>query len=52
MKIHAYAAKKAKATLEPYEYEAAALAPWDIEVAITHCGICHSDISLIDNEWG
>ena len=52
MKIKAYAAKAAKQTLEPYEYEAQPLGPWDIEVAITHCGICHSDISLIDNEWG
>ncbi len=49
--IKAYAAKKACQKLEPYEYVPKELGPYDIEVAITHCGICHSDISLIDNEW-
>ncbi len=52
MNIKGYAAKKQKSTLEHYEYEPVTLGPWDIEVAITHCGICHSDLSLIDNEWG
>jgi alcohol/geraniol dehydrogenase (NADP+) len=23
-----------------------------VEIKITHCGICHSDIHLIDNDWG
>src|ERR1700761_7698557 len=22
------------------------------EVALVYCGICHSDLSMIDNEWG
>lgn len=41
-----------KKALVPYEYTPAEIGPYDIEVAITHCGICHSDMSLIDNEWG
>ncbi len=52
MAIKCFAAKNAKSMLQPYEYEPVALGPDDIEVQITHCGICHSDISLIDNEWG
>jgi uncharacterized zinc-type alcohol dehydrogenase-like protein len=28
------------------------LGPFDVEIAITHCGLCHSDIHLIDNDWG
>lgn len=52
MGIKCYAATKAKEILQPFEYEPAVLGPWDIELAITHCGICHSDLSLIDNEWG
>jgi uncharacterized zinc-type alcohol dehydrogenase-like protein len=28
------------------------LGPKDVEIAIQHCGICHSDIHLMDNDWG
>ena len=52
MTIRCFAVQKPKELLAPYEYEPAPLGPLDIEVKITHCGICHSDISLIDNEWG
>jgi uncharacterized zinc-type alcohol dehydrogenase-like protein len=24
----------------------------DVEVKISHCGVCHSDVHLIDNDWG
>jgi uncharacterized zinc-type alcohol dehydrogenase-like protein len=24
----------------------------DVEVAVEHCGICHSDLSVLNNEWG
>lgn len=51
MKIDAYAAMAAGKQLEKFQYEPDALKPWDVEVAITHCGICHSDIHLIDNDW-
>ncbi len=37
--------------LVPHAYEPAPLGPYDVEIAITHCGICHSDIHLIDDDW-
>src|SRR5579863_5810322 len=49
--ISAYAALAAKQALVPYEYEPAALGPMDVEIAFSHCGICHSDIHVIDNDW-
>ncbi|NIQ03504.1 MAG: alcohol dehydrogenase catalytic domain-containing protein, partial [Nitrospinaceae bacterium] len=52
MTIRAYAAKNAIANLESYEYEPEPLGPFDVEIRVTHCGICHSDIHLIDNDWG
>jgi len=52
MTIHCYAAPEAKADLQSHAYQADSLGPFDVEVAITHCGICHSDIHLIDNDWG
>jgi alcohol/geraniol dehydrogenase (NADP+) len=24
----------------------------DVEVAVDHCGLCHSDLSIFNNEWG
>ncbi len=52
MIVHAYAAMQAKESLKPFDYKSDALLPDDIEVAITHCGICHSDVHLVDNDWG
>ncbi len=52
MAFHAHAAKGAKAHLEPFHYEPGPLGPHEVEIAITHCGICHSDVHLVDGEWG
>jgi uncharacterized zinc-type alcohol dehydrogenase-like protein len=24
----------------------------EVEVAVEHCGVCHSDVSVLNNEWG
>lgn len=50
--IKNYAAPQAGAELELQEYDAGPLAAEDVEVAVDYCGICHSDLSMIDNEWG
>ncbi|MFP3498963.1 alcohol dehydrogenase catalytic domain-containing protein, partial [Pseudomonas sp. SIMBA_059] len=28
------------------------LAAEEVEVQVEYCGVCHSDLSMIDNEWG
>ena len=38
--------------LAPMEYELPELGAHDVEIAVSHCGICHSDLSMLDNEWG
>lgn len=50
--IRAYAATKAKGALEPFSYDPGPLGPEEVEIAVTHCGICHSDLSMLNNEWG
>ena len=52
MKIKAYAADKQGAELKPFEYEVGELAPDEVEIKVDYCGICHSDLSMLDNEWG
>jgi len=47
----AFAAPAPKQALVPHEYEPRALRPQDVEIEISHCGVCHSDIHLIDNDW-
>lgn len=47
-----WAAKAAGAALEPYDYTPGPLGAEEVEVAVEYCGICHSDQSMIDNEWG
>jgi len=50
--IHGLAVHAAGAQLLPYKYNPGDLAENEVEVKISHCGICHSDIHLIDNDWG
>ncbi len=50
--IKAYAAFEAKGELKPYEYEPGELGAFEVEIDVDHCGICHSDLSMIDSEWG
>ncbi|AUX71186.1 NADPH-dependent aldehyde reductase Ahr [Erwinia pyrifoliae] len=52
MKIKSYAAMKAGQALEWYEFEAAPLAAEEVEVEVEYCGVCYSDLSMIDNSWG
>jgi uncharacterized zinc-type alcohol dehydrogenase-like protein len=51
MKIQGYAAFQAKASLKELIYEPKKLEAYEVFVKVTHCGICHSDIHLIDNDW-
>lgn len=50
--VRAWAARQAGGALEPFEYELGPLGPDDVDIDVQHCGICHSDLSMIDNEWG
>lgn len=52
MTIKAWAMSAAGKPLEPFEYDPGELAPDDVEVAVETCGICHSDVSMMKNEWG
>jgi len=51
-KIRAYAVNKAKGRFQSMEYDPGALAPDQVEIDVLSCGICHSDLSMVDNAWG
>ncbi|WP_026375934.1 NADPH-dependent aldehyde reductase Ahr [Aestuariibacter salexigens] len=50
--IKAYAARAAGAALEAFEYDPGPLGADEVEIDVESCGICHSDLSMLDNEWG
>jgi alcohol/geraniol dehydrogenase (NADP+) len=50
--VHAYAAKSANSDLEPFEYTLPEIGPEQVDIQVEYCGICHSDLSMLRNEWG
>lgn len=42
----------AQAPAQLQTYDEAPLGAEEVEVQVEHCGLCHSDLSMIDNEWG
>src|SRR5580765_6709486 len=50
--FNAYAANTAHGSLEPFSFDPTEIAPEEVEIKVTHCGLCHSDLSMLDNEWG
>jgi len=50
--IRAYAAAEAGAEFQPFEYDPGELGAEEIEIKVSHCGICHSDLSMLNNDWG
>lgn len=50
--IKAYAATKPHSPLSVIEYDPGPLGRQDVEIDVDYCGICHSDLSMLNNEWG
>lgn len=49
--IKAYAAFEQGGELKPFEYEPGPLGAHEVEIDVHYCGICHSDLSMLDNDW-
>jgi alcohol/geraniol dehydrogenase (NADP+) len=47
-----WAARSAGRALEQHLITVGALGAEEVEIRVETCGICHSDLSMIDNEWG
>jgi uncharacterized zinc-type alcohol dehydrogenase-like protein len=48
----AYAAQSATTPLAPFNFERRSPGPHDVEIDILYCGVCHTDIHLLKNDWG
>lgn len=51
-KVHAYASHEKSGTLSPFEYTLGEIGSDQVDINVESCGICHSDVAMIDNEWG
>ena len=47
----AYGATAATSPLEPLSIPRRDVGPKDVEIRISHCGVCHSDLHQVRNEW-
>jgi uncharacterized zinc-type alcohol dehydrogenase-like protein len=52
LRVKGYAAHKAGAALAPFSFERREPGEHDIVIDILYCGICHTDIHQVRNEWG
>ena len=50
--FNACAATTAHGSLQPFSFDPGDISPEEVEIKVSHCGLCHSDLSMLDNEWG
>src|SRR5258708_30551972 len=51
MNFQAWMAKAAKQPMVLETVDLGPLGAEDVEVAVEHCGLCHSDLSILNNDW-
>lgn len=49
---NAYAAQNQTAPLTPFNFNRRETGPHDVQIEILYCGVCHSDVHQVRNEWG
>jgi alcohol dehydrogenase (NADP+) len=52
IQVNGYAAQQAKSILTPYSFERREPRAYDVVIDIRYCGICHTDIHQVGDEWG
>ena len=52
MSKKAYAAQSATSPLAPWSLDRREPKPHDVQIDILYCGVCHSDLHTVRNEWG
>ncbi len=52
MSAKAWVAKGPKQKMALESIDLGPLGHEDVEVAVEHCGVCHSDLSVLNNDWG
>ena len=51
MQCHGYGALEAGAKMVPVKFQREALRAGEVAIKITHCGVCHSDLHQVNDDW-
>ena len=46
-----YAAQSPESQLAPWNFERRDIGPKDVQIRIAYCGVCHTDLHQIRNDW-
>ena len=49
--IQAWASHGPKQKLVPFSFNPGELGPEEVEISVEHCGLCHSDLSVVNDDW-
>lgn len=50
--VKGYGAHKAQSNVHPFSFERREERNDDVSIEILYCGVCHSDIHMVNNDWG
>lgn len=50
-RVRAYGTKSSEDALEPMTVKRREVGPYDVEINLKYCGVCHSDIHHARNDW-
>ncbi|MBK8150733.1 MAG: NAD(P)-dependent alcohol dehydrogenase [Acidobacteria bacterium] len=50
--VRAYAAAEPRGKFDRFDFDAGELGSEQVEIQVHSCGICHSDLSMLNNDWG
>src|ERR1039458_8125944 len=51
MQTNSYAAQSATTPLAPFRFQRRDPGAHDVQIQILYCGVCHSDVHTVRNEW-
>lgn len=52
IKAFGYAAKDTSGVLSPFNFARRSTGEKDVQFKVMYCGVCHSDLHMVKNEWG
>ncbi|MDY8109476.1 NAD(P)-dependent alcohol dehydrogenase [Fulvimarina sp. 2208YS6-2-32] len=52
MQVYGYGITEKGSNFVPVTFDRTDVRPGEVAIDITHCGICHSDLHQVDNDWG
>ncbi|WP_251358745.1 NAD(P)-dependent alcohol dehydrogenase [Kangiella sp. TOML190] len=50
--VQAFAALSAGESLQAHSYQLGQIGAEEVTIKVEYCGICHSDLSMLNNDWG